>query len=207
MFIANAASKIKIAMRKRSDEIDRKSDRFDDAGIGLLAAPYIADAGGSILKHFNKTRAAGEAIHNFSEKYMHTEGKGFNMGKAREIAGLALVAPGVTRRLARATTAKRSEPTEPEEPKTAEATVPRKPPQEKDEAELTAAKIGQLLARTGKIAGAKTFVAGTAGLAAIGGGLYAGKKAIDTIEEHVTHPHQAARYPGVAPGMAPASSV
>jgi hypothetical protein len=70
------------------------ADRIDDAGLALLASPYI-----------------GKALHNATQhstnKYLHAIGEAggryhaaFDKRPLAEVAGLALVAPGVGRPLA-----------------------------------------------------------------------------------------------------------
>jgi hypothetical protein len=78
--------------------VGRISDRLDDVGIGLLAAPYAASmAGHGLAKAKNpKLRAAGHVL----ERALGTESK-FGKSHGRELAGLALVAPGVTHTLAK----------------------------------------------------------------------------------------------------------
>ncbi len=97
------------------DKIERTSNHLDDVGVGLLAAPYLADAAGSGMKWLSKKHpklralhGAGNAVLHAAER-MHGEGTGFNLGKAREAAGLALVAPGITRRLAKGINGKSKE--------------------------------------------------------------------------------------------------
>ncbi len=72
------------------------ADRIDDAGIGLLAAPYAADAVSKGLQRSSnaKLRAAGNVIHAAAG----TESR-FGKSHGRELTGLALVAPGVTHSL------------------------------------------------------------------------------------------------------------
>lgn len=83
---AEASQEVKAA----GDRAGAISDRIDDAGIGLLAAPYLAQAGGKVLSKFKNPRlqAAGAGLSNFGKRIEHSHG--------REIAGLAMVAPGVT---------------------------------------------------------------------------------------------------------------
>lgn len=74
------------------------SDRIDDVGIGILAAPYAADVVSKALMRGGKNqkvRAAATAI-------KATMGSKSRFGKShgRELTGLALVAPGVTHGLA-----------------------------------------------------------------------------------------------------------
>lgn len=87
----DAAQEVKSA----SDRVGAISDRIDDAGIGLLAAPYLAQAGGKVLSKFKnpKLQAAGAGLSNFGKRIEHSHG--------REIAGLAMVAPGITHTVAK----------------------------------------------------------------------------------------------------------
>jgi hypothetical protein len=87
-----ASQEVKVA---GGDRVGAISDRIDDAGIGLLAAPYLAQAGGKVLAKFKnpKLQAAGAGLSNFGRHIEHSHG--------REIAGLAMVAPGVTHAVAR----------------------------------------------------------------------------------------------------------
>ena len=80
------------------DRAGRISDRIDDVGIGLLAAPYAASlAGHGLAKSKNpKLRAAGAAL----ERGLGTESR-FGKSHGRELAGLAMVAPGVTHTMAK----------------------------------------------------------------------------------------------------------
>lgn len=80
------------------DRVSRISDRIDDAGIGLLAAPYAASAvGHGLAKSKNpKLRAAGAAL----ERGLGTESR-FGKSHGRELAGLTMVAPGVTHTMAK----------------------------------------------------------------------------------------------------------
>lgn len=81
-----------------ADRAGRIADRIDDVGIGLLAAPYVADAVGHSLEKAKNPRlsAAGLALH----KGFGID-SGFGKSHGREIAGLAMVAPGVTHTMAK----------------------------------------------------------------------------------------------------------
>lgn len=182
-----------------SDQIEETSNSLDNIGIGLLASPYIADAIGSALKLHPSTHAAGEAVHNLSKSLLHTESEGFSPGKAREILGLGLVAPGITKGIARHM---HPEEVAKEELLRQEAA--------NDPAVQAAEKIGRLLAFPTKTAGAlKTLgmVGGIGALGVAGAAGYAGKRGIDIAEEMVTQPGHATPSYGVTPGMAPAYSV
>lgn len=78
-------------------KVSSTADRVDDAGIGLLAAPYAASAiGGAMAKHGPaRVRAAGAAL-----KRVAGTGSHFDHSNARELTGLALVAPGISHRVA-----------------------------------------------------------------------------------------------------------
>lgn len=82
------------------DRTSRIADRVDDAGIGVLAAPYAADALSHLALHVGgtnpKVRAAAMAL-----KHGLGNQSAFGKSHVRELAGLALVAPGVTHRIAK----------------------------------------------------------------------------------------------------------
>lgn len=71
------------------------ADRIDDVGLALLASPYIGEALHGATQHSSNKylRALGEAGHNY-----HTA---FAKRPLAEVAGLALVAPGVVHPLAK----------------------------------------------------------------------------------------------------------
>lgn len=80
------------------------ADRIDDAGIGLLAAPYVARLSGNLMKgvgHYIPGRTgatitgAGDFLSRFGPD------SAFGHSDLREAAGLALVAPGVTHAVAK----------------------------------------------------------------------------------------------------------
>ncbi len=78
-------------------EASSTADRVDDVGIGVLSAPYIASAAGEALEHGTpRMKAIGHAL----EKSLGVNST-FGKSHAREIAGLALVAPGVTHPVAK----------------------------------------------------------------------------------------------------------
>jgi hypothetical protein len=77
-----------------SDRASRISDRIDDVGIGVLASPYIAEGLSKALKgKSGRLGRAGAALHAYHDN--------FGKKNRKEIAGLALVAPGVTHTLAK----------------------------------------------------------------------------------------------------------
>jgi hypothetical protein len=82
------------------DRAGRIADRIDDVGIGLLAAPYAADAGSRLLMRVGgrnaKVRAAATALKAGFGSKSH-----FGHSAPRELAGLAMVAPGVTHTIAK----------------------------------------------------------------------------------------------------------
>lgn len=74
--------------------VDRIADRVDDVGIGMLAAPYASKAVGKALSHApGRVGALGQGLAAAGERLSHSN--------ALELGGLALVAPGVTHRVAR----------------------------------------------------------------------------------------------------------
>lgn len=81
----------KTAMNDRAHNI---VDRLDDAGLAVLASPYVAKALGSSLAH--RAGALG-AVGRAANAYHH----GFEAHPMAEVGGLALVAPGVTHGLAK----------------------------------------------------------------------------------------------------------
>lgn len=90
------------AVEKKSsgDRAGRIADRIDDVGIGLLAAPYAADAGSRLMMRVGgrnaKVRAAATALKAGFGSKSH-----FGHSAPRELAGLAMVAPGVTHTIAK----------------------------------------------------------------------------------------------------------
>lgn len=92
------AAEEEIKAAELSSRAQRISDRIDDAGLAVLAAPYAASAAGHRLSKAKnpKLRAAGLAL----ERGMGTDSK-FGKSHGREIAGLAMVAPGVTHTIAK----------------------------------------------------------------------------------------------------------
>lgn len=87
-----------ITKTAESRKIEAIANHVDDVGIGLLAAPYAASAIGEGLEHVSNPRAkaVGEAISRFAGV-----NSGFGKSHIREIAGLGLVAPGITHRVAK----------------------------------------------------------------------------------------------------------
>lgn len=73
---------------------DHTADRLDDVGIALLASPYLAKALGHAAA--KSTNPFVSSIGRGAERY-HTA---FDAQPLAEVAGLALVAPGVTHTLA-----------------------------------------------------------------------------------------------------------
>ena len=67
-------------------------DRLDDLGIGILASPYVAQAVGGLAAKSPRLAPIARA----AQGYEHA----FHATPYGELAGLALVAPGVTKRLA-----------------------------------------------------------------------------------------------------------
>jgi len=84
--------------KSASERVHRLADRIDDVGIGVLAAPYAADvvSHGMEKARNPKIRAAAGAL----RAAVGTESR-FGKSHGRELAGLAMVAPGVTHSLAR----------------------------------------------------------------------------------------------------------
>lgn len=80
----------KVADDERAHRI---SDRIDDVGIGVLASPYIAGAMSKGLAHRNGVLGA---VGRAADAYKHK----FEAAPLAEVGGLALVAPGITHRLA-----------------------------------------------------------------------------------------------------------
>jgi Inorganic Pyrophosphatase len=82
--------------RAAADRFGRIADRVDDVGIGMLAAPYAAKAVGGAMSHApGRWGAAGSALKAWGK---NEEGHG---KLPLELAGLALVAPGITHGVAR----------------------------------------------------------------------------------------------------------
>lgn len=68
------------------------ADRLDDLGIGILAAPYAADVVANLASKHPRLHGLQARATGFSHK--------FHARPAAELAGLALVAPGVVNPLA-----------------------------------------------------------------------------------------------------------
>ncbi len=68
------------------------TDKIDDAGLALLASPYIAQVVGSAAGKVEALKPVADGAQKYRE--------GFEEHPEAEIAGLALVSPTVTRRLA-----------------------------------------------------------------------------------------------------------
>jgi hypothetical protein len=85
----------------------RIADRVDDVGIGMLAAPYAANAvgaganrlGGALAHRGGRVGAIGRGLQTVGAGAMHAHGK-LHDNTALELGGLALVAPGITHRVA-----------------------------------------------------------------------------------------------------------
>lgn len=83
--------KKKAALSERASTI---ADRIDDVGIGILASPYLAE--GIAKRTMNKrgiTGMVGKSLHAYHEA--------FPKKNRKEVAGLALVAPGITHTIAK----------------------------------------------------------------------------------------------------------
>lgn len=171
------------------DRTSRIADRLDDAGIGLLAAPYIADAAAGGLKHVmlrgGRLGALAAEGHTIAEGLAHQ----LHQSKARELAGLALVAPGVTHPMAKAVN----------------SMLPPQPPAPPPDAVKMAQEAGRVLANEKYVAKTGGLGRLALGLGAVGGvglGLYAGKKTVDAAY-NMTAPHGAVPFAGSPPGMRP----
>lgn len=198
------------------EKVEGIANHIDDIGLSILAAPYLAHAAGSGLNMIHRpwAQSAGHFLAG-APNPEHVAGGiagAMHHSNLREIGGLMAVSPTITKRIAEhiAPHVKSA----PQEPVQAAPPTPA--------ALATAEKIGRLLAHgqekvainIGGMAASvantawkyKKPLAGMAAVGAVGAGLYAGKKAIDKASD-MTHPHQAARYTGVQPGMAPPSSV
>lgn len=203
------------------DRTNRIADRLDDLGIGVLAAPaasHLAEIGtrklmlrgGRLGGIAAMAHGPAEAASKFFTQHVPEH--------ATELAGLALVAPGVTHGIAKGIN--KLLPGQ----KIAPAAVPG--PQEPitagqvDQGVLKRAEdVGRLLARdktaidVGGIAGTvgraawknRGLIAGAGALAGVGAGLYGAKKTIDTAAQMATDTREPTRYVGVAPGMRPAA--
>lgn len=68
------------------------ADRLDDVGIGILAAPYAAGVLGNLTSHVPRLARVSHAAHAFHDA--------FPKFPSAELAGLALVAPGIVHPLA-----------------------------------------------------------------------------------------------------------
>lgn len=81
------------------DPITARAERIDDIGLAVLGVPAAAHIVAAAMKHapesWARTRAAGAVLHGIADSVP---------AHASEIAGLAMVSPTVSRRLAEATT-------------------------------------------------------------------------------------------------------
>lgn len=175
------------------DRVSRIADRIDDVGIATLASPYIADAAAGGLKRLmlrgGRLGAVAAEGHGIAEALAHKLHH-----PAVELGGLALVAPGVTHNLAKGIAGKPASPPAP-------AMSP--------EVLKTAEEIGRVLANSEhilKLGGVGRLALGLGAVGAVGGGILAGKKAIDTTHRLATHHAEPAQYVGVPPGMRPPSA-
>lgn len=84
--------------RRHQAKTSSLSDRIDDAGIGLIAAPYAAEVAGSGLSKFRnpKIKALGEGLRRVAGKESR-----FGHSSIRDLTGLAMVAPGVSHSVGR----------------------------------------------------------------------------------------------------------
>lgn len=87
-------------LKTSGDRASNLADRIDDVGIATLAAPSAAYLTGSVMKRLpnQKIKAMGAALQHGVENLP----KGVHHGL--EAAGLAMVAPGITHRVAKAVT-------------------------------------------------------------------------------------------------------
>ena len=207
------------AEKAHEDRISAVANHFDHLGLGILASPYIADAAEKATRNLmlrgGKLGRVGAELHtgaDAAKHFLHAH------PLLVEGGGLALVAPGVTHRLAKAVDHFRPGSHQPMAP-----SVPEQPTAVSDmrAASSAAEKVGRLLAHPAPqekvainlpntLAGAagaawknKKTLAGIGAVGAVGAGLYGAKKGIDAAERAVTHQHGPARYVGVPPGMQP----
>lgn len=162
--------------------VEQIADRVDDVGIGILASPYVNDMADSGFKKMmmrgGRTGQVGAWGH------AATQGLGHVLHHpVTELTGLALVAPGVAHPIAKGINRM-----------TGGAPA------------ADAAKLAGRLLANEKLGGAARLALGLGAIGAVGAGLYGAKKGIDTAA-HMTHPHRAASFPRVVPGMAPPISV
>ena len=207
------------AEKAHEDRISAVANHFDHLGLGILASPYIADAAEKATRNLmlrgGKLGRVGAELHtgaDAAKHFLHAH------PLLVEGGGLALVAPGVTHRLAKAVDHFRPGSHQPMAP-----SVPEQPTAVSDmrAASSAAEKVGRLLAHPAPqekvainlpntLAGAagaawknKKTLAGIGAVGAVGAGLYGAKKGIDAAHKMVTHEHGPARYVGVPPGMQP----
>lgn len=84
-----------IKAAKDSERVERISDAIDNIGIATLAAPSVAEWAGEKMEH-----ATNPTIKGIGASLVGA-GKAMKAYHPQEIAGLALVAPGVTKNIAR----------------------------------------------------------------------------------------------------------
>jgi hypothetical protein len=161
------------------DRIGQIADRVDDAGIGILASPYVNDLANSGFKRM--MMRGGRVGQVGAWGHAATEGLGHVLHHpVTELAGLALVAPGVVHPIAKGI---------------GKMTSPAAPA-------VDAAKVAGALLAGRKVAGLGRLALGLGAVGTVGAGLLAAKKGIDAAA-HLTQPHHAAQYPRVIPGMPP----
>lgn len=153
-------------MKRAADSarVSRLSDRIDDVGIGLLAAPYAAKGIANSLEHRGGRLGAIGGVARRAADTMHKH------ENKMELAGLAMVAPGVTHRMARGV----------------DRVAPERPLRKAASAADAAKSVVRGAARVG--AGA-TLAAG----AGLGAGVVGAKKVLSH------HPHEAISTPGYIP--------
>lgn len=203
------------AEKAHEDRISAIANHFDHLGLGVLASPYIADAAEKATKNLmlrgGKLGRVGAELHTgaqAAQHFLHAH------PLLVEGGGLALVAPGVTHRLAKAVDRFRPGSHQPMAP-----SVPEQPQAASDMRAMSSAaeKVGRLLAHPApqekvaiNVGGVANWawknrkpLAGAAALAGTGAALYGAKKGIDTVSHMATAPREPARYVGAPPGMRP----
>ena len=203
------------AEKAHEDRLNAIANHFDHLGLAVLASPYVADAAESATRAM---MLRGGRVGNLGA-HLHTAAEGaqhflHSHPLLVEGGGLALVAPGVTHRLAKAVDRFRVGPHQPMAP-----SVPEQPQAASDMRAMSAAaeKVGRLLAHPApqekvaiNVGGVadwawknKKTLAGIGAASAVGAGLYGAKKGVDAVAHLGSGQREPADYVGVPAGMRP----
>jgi hypothetical protein len=203
------------AEKAHEDRLNAIANHFDHLGLAVLASPYVADAAEgatrAMMLRGGRVGNLGAHLHTAAEGAQHFL---HSHPLLVEGSGLALVAPGVTHRLAKAVDRFRVGPHQPMAP-----SVPEQPQAASDMRAMSSAaeKVGRLLAHPApqekvalNVGGVadwawknKKTLAGIGAAGAVGAGLYGAKKGIDAVAHLGSGQREPANYVGVPPGMRP----